>query len=131
MREIKYDCGVLDDNGKILDFENKKFRLYNKDTGATEIRTLGNLINTKFRMGKYQYRGQYTGLKDKNGKGQEVYDKDVIKTELGNIKVDWINDGWNACWDDGGLQGLMEFLAENPSAEIIGNIYSNPKLIKQ
>lgn len=70
--------------------------------------------------------GQYTGLKNKNGK--EIYEGDIIfnnrwtEGSKGTI-VEWENAGFPVFCD--GECG------ENPNeVEIIGNIYENPELIK-
>lgn len=68
--------------------------------------------------------GQYTGLKDKNGK--EIYDKDIIKNNNGDItEVEFLigrilpfytYPEYN-CWN--------EF-----ECGVIGNIYENPELLE-
>lgn len=62
--------------------------------------------------------GQYTGLKDKNGK--EIYEGD--KDEFGNV-VEFVNGSW--CLN--GDRPLCIFIN---SFEIAGNIYEQPELIK-
>lgn len=60
---------------------------------------------------------QYTGLKDKNGKGKEAYFGDIAKDKHGQI-FEIIDD--------------YKFLShlEGIWFEVIGNIYENPELIK-
>lgn len=65
--------------------------------------------------------GQYTGLKDKNGK--EIYHKDIGVDKEGNIGIiQWHDYGWFF----GSHDNLHE---EHIEIEIIGNIYENPELL--
>ena len=80
--------------------------------------------------------GQYTGLKDKNGKG--IYEGDIVKSISGKIGyVIFLQQemGYVVVWDNcdtrlghrnrGGGYGYDE------SIEVIGNIYDNPELVEQ
>lgn len=81
--------------------------------------------------------GQYTGLKDKNGK--EIYEGDIISliAPLADFKPSWQsrNGNYEVAWKDYqtcfGVKRGIEW--ECPldwwsSMEVIGNIYENPDL---
>lgn len=76
--------------------------------------------------------GQYTGLKDKNGK--EIYEEDRFRSHhsawksIGTIKY---IDGWfKVVWDEpnyGCLNSVIRIQADQ--GEVIGNIWENPELL--
>lgn len=72
---------------------------------------------------------QCTGLKDKNGK--EIYEGDVCElrrnAERIRVQVLWKDACW-WFWNEDEL--TIEFAAFVNRAEVIGNIYENPELIK-
>ena len=85
-------------------------------------------------MESFEYRGESTGLKDKNG--NEIYEGDIIGYVTGS--------GFSTTKEKGDLEvvefkngGFEPFVVKgweiNPKPEeieIIGNIHENPELIK-
>lgn len=76
--------------------------------------------------------GQYTGLKDKNGR--EIYEGDIISARGIILTVKYIEGVFFACNVDPNIDKYPLYILcewENESGcEIIGNIHNNPELLK-
>ncbi|EPC16884.1 YopX family protein [Lacticaseibacillus paracasei] len=78
--------------------------------------------------------GQYTGLKDKNGR--EIYESDIVRTGNDNIgdpepmigQVIMREGSWLI--ENEKNQEAIELFSEITSREVIGNIFENPELLE-
>ena len=136
-----HDSGVRNSNGQFVaassDFQDKKFRLYNKNAKQMQTFTLAKLISTTFRQSQFEYRGEFTGLKDKNGK--EIYEGDILQTSFKEtdtiIDIGAVEYSEKGYWvlKGGGKYGCNRMLKgehdNKVPREIIGNIYEDKHLL--
>lgn len=133
----QHDTGIRNSNGQFVacspEFANKKFRLYNKNSKQMQVFTLAKLISTTFRRSQFEYRGEFTGLKDKNGK--EIYYGDLLAFEAWEwyrpkvVDKDYIfqvEQSETGEWVGAGI--CTEWATY---CEIVGNVYETPELLEK
>ena len=124
MREIKFRGKRIDNGEWVYGFLVES---------QTQKYIVGNMVESNEEYCNLEYWwpvipetvGQFTGLKDKNGR--EIYEGDILRWEdMFNFEVRW-------------LDSQARFYSVNTSAvstqwteycTIIGNIYENPELLK-
>jgi len=116
MREIKF---------RFWDIDWKKYyymELWNDRSGDT-------FPSKNSPQGKLKHPQQFTGLKDKNGK--EIYEGDVLAWEGSKGDVTFSQGSFRVL-DTTSIADRYRPISvyDLETAEIIGNIYENPELIK-
>ncbi|MFW9872010.1 MAG: YopX family protein [Candidatus Thorarchaeota archaeon] len=140
MKDNSHLIGKRNNHGQFVAnetiFSEIKYRLYNKNTKTTRIYYLSTLIGTTFRRGQFEFRGRWTGLRDKNGK--EIYEGDILKDNVNWIAFVYEGNGGFYLGQYTDTFKLSEFLGERlfgmnglPRYEVIGNIYENKNLLKE
>jgi len=139
----EHDTGKRNSHGQFLCkepiFNKIKFRLLNKNTGLTTIYTLNKLISTTFRNGQFEFRGRFTGLKDKNG--VEVYAGDILDITSTNTSNSIMPSKCKVVYGAGGFDVSRKSYGEtishrigeipNGNNEVIGNVWENPELYEE
>ena len=75
--------------------------------------------------------GQYTGIKDKNGK--RIFEGDILSTSNKNCKiwyVDWKLCAFCANQSNANYSCMLDEFLSTEEVEIIGNIHDNPELVE-
>lgn len=72
--------------------------------------------------------GEYTGLRDKNGK--EIYEEDIVTEGVFNYIIKWLDFGfWKVQVGEKDIYRTMLYGIENYTK--VGNIYENPELLQE
>ena len=111
MREIKF---------RTWNPETKKFIYSDKRDLETQLFRLTDFFKELCKLNYDFYLQKYTGLKDKDG--CEIYEGDIIqRLPKNSYPFPWIVEfSMNCGWD----------LCSTAEYEIIGNVYENPRIVK-
>ena len=110
-----------------------KFRFWLGHTKKMTIsHSLQEIVKMNWDISKDITPMQYTGLKDKNGKGVELFDKDLIINYSRNLRkphaIEWSNEfgAWIGNYHD------TKYLISQELHEIekVGTVHENPELLK-
>lgn len=107
------DFCIIDQRNELYVEEEYKFR------GDTHFFRLSGVMCDKETV------GQYTGMKDVNGK--EIYEGDILQSIKTNILVEVIYDAPEFCYKDNDFG--YKFLNRPEEFEVVGNIHDKPESV--
>ena len=123
--------------GKILGLTDWSYGYYAK-SGENHFILLDTDNEDNYSIVDPETVGQYTGLKDKNGK--RIFEGDIVQWKDENFNnytsvVEWCGEKWNyPAFDlakhDYECNGL-QYVHEDCIIEVIGTIYDNPELLEE
>ena len=132
MREILFR-GKMDDNSRWVEgYYCRAFRW----TGDKEpVPAIQEADCFMFRAIDPSTVGQYTGMKDRNGK--RIFDGDIVRTKYGRVcKVTWFSSEQYSGWDFEPVSVKHDppdqwDLFYDRNLVVLGNIHDNPELLEE
>ncbi len=129
--ELVYD-GETKNGRDVVGFKNGKTTFVTFEGRLVDVYPYGGKTDKTYirDISKRFILMQYTGLKDKNGK--EIYEGDIMATPNGHKGVVTYDEcQYILASSKGEYENDMFYKVKNHGAEVIGNIYENPELLKE
>lgn len=132
MREIEFRGKRLDNGewiyGDLLENQGRNFIYHATSESTIEDNDDGRIVVVAVEV-DYNTVGQYTGLKDKNGR--EIWEGDVLTDKFGSIGVvEWRNCGFVVNFGDVDIFLISDCFDDSYQMWAIGNMHDNPELLK-
>ena len=132
MREIEFRGKRLDNGewiyGDLLENQGRNFIYHATSESTIEDNDDGRIVVVAVEV-DYNTVGQYTGLKDKNGR--EIWEGDVLTDKFGSIGVvEWQNGCFVVNFGDVDVFQISDCFDDSYQMWVIGNIHDNPEMLK-